>query len=134
MKNGDPCPTFTPSPLPFVLLNKDVSGDFIYFLLVIHCPFCHQRFEPTWDSKIASCKHSYHSWCAFTEFSKSWKCLLKDCQKEIHSNWWVLSWIKKPCSEEKGTLEVDWATRPNCALEALQGEFCIWAFFFMGFP
>jgi len=52
----------------------------------------------------------------------------------------VFSRIKKPCSEEKGTLEVDWATRPNCASEALQGEstlkhfeFCIWAFLLWDF-
>ncbi len=66
--------------------------------------------------------------------------MLKDCQKEMHSYWRVFLGIKKPCSEEKGTLEVDWATRPNCALEALQGEsilkhfeFCIWAFLLWDF-
>jgi hypothetical protein len=71
MKNGNPCPTLTPSPWPFALLNKDVSEEFSILLSVTHCPFCHQGFEPTWDSKTASCEYSYHSWCAFIDLFES---------------------------------------------------------------
>jgi hypothetical protein len=83
MKNGNPCPTLTPSPLFFVLLKKDVGEKISIFLSVTHCPFCHQGFEPTWDNKSASCKHLYHSWCALIHFFRSSKCLLKDCQEEM---------------------------------------------------
>jgi hypothetical protein len=62
---------------------------------------------------------------------------LKDYQKKMHLDWWALLGIKNPCNEEKGSLEVDWAIRLNCDLQALQGEstlkhfeFCIWAFLF----
>lgn len=46
-----------------------------------------------WDCKMASCQHTYYSWCAIAPFSEFTTCLLKDCQKTMHPDWWTNSGI-----------------------------------------
>ena len=57
------------------------------------CPFCLRGFDLAWDCKIASCKHGYHSWCAWTHFSSLSSCCLESCGLEMHQDWWALSGI-----------------------------------------
>jgi len=43
------------------------------------------------------CLHMYHSWCIVAHFSVStWKCLVKDCNQDIHPDSWASSKISKP--------------------------------------
>jgi hypothetical protein len=41
-------------------------------------------------------------------------CLLKGCEEEVHSDWWNLSGLKKPCGDEKknGELNKWWDCKP----------------------
>jgi hypothetical protein len=68
------------------------------FTLILPCPFCLKGFAPSWDCKLASCKHAYHSWCAFYHLSTSSKCL--HCEEEMHVDWSIVSRIGKPSSKE----------------------------------
>lgn len=99
MKNGQQWPALIPSPLPFVCLGSVDYGEFLKFLSILACPFCHRGFELASDYKITSYRHVYHSWCAIFHFSNSSKCLLKGYEEDMHLDWWAFSSIKKPCGE-----------------------------------
>ncbi len=75
MKNEHKCPFMNSSPLPFDYLSNDVSTPIFSNLAISPCPFCHQGFKPTWDCKIASYRHAYHSWCAIFHFVHQSVCL-----------------------------------------------------------
>jgi hypothetical protein len=76
------------------------------FWIILPCPFCDMGFELVCDYKFAYCKHAYHSWCVITHFFVSSKCLLNGCGGEMHSDWWALLGITKPCGDEKGVVGV----------------------------
>jgi hypothetical protein len=122
MKNEHQRPFMNPSPLPFDFLSNDASTPFFSNLAISPCPFCHQRFELAWDCKIVFYKHAYHSWCAIFHFSSSSKCLFKGCGDDMHTDWWVLLGIKKPCGNDKGRKGGDWITI-TLLLNDLQGDF-----------
>jgi len=61
MKCGHQHPIFNPIPLPFNSMDYDAPVISPYHVLILPCPFCHNGFDPTWDCKLASCKHTYHS-------------------------------------------------------------------------
>jgi hypothetical protein len=54
------------------------------------------RLEPAWDCRFSSCCHVYHTWCAYSHFSKDLKCLFEGCSKEPHTDWWDMVGIPKP--------------------------------------
>jgi hypothetical protein len=90
MMNRHQCPTLMSLPLPLLCLESPYYLNFPCLLSILPCPFCQRLFEPTWDYKIASCKHTYHLWCAINHFSNSTKCLFEGCGQEMHLNWWAL--------------------------------------------
>jgi len=57
MLNANQRPTFAPLMLHFLGLEGEDDIDHRCVLWIVPCPFCH---KPTWDGKIASCKHVYH--------------------------------------------------------------------------
>jgi len=75
--------------------NEFIVEHFNKILTILPCPFCHKRFEPSWDCKFVSCEHAYHLWHAMTHFSISSKCLMDGYGEEMHSNWWALLGITK---------------------------------------
>jgi hypothetical protein len=112
----------SPSPLPFVPMDMDVSFQCsLNILFILPCPFCNRGFEPTWDCKIIFCRHAYHSWCVIVHFSNSSKWLLKGCQEEMHGEWWGLSGITKLGNDDKRWTRIDWNRRTT--LDNVQGEF-----------
>jgi hypothetical protein len=72
--------TFTCNPLPCALVESNEP----MCVWVEHCPFCGLGFQPLWARLIASCKHVYHSWCAFVHFNQSRKCIHNFCGEEMH--------------------------------------------------
>jgi hypothetical protein len=62
-------------------------------------------FAPSWDCKLASCNHAYHSWCALNHISTSSKCL--HWEEEMHVDWWTMSRIKKLSSKEEKAKETN---------------------------
>lgn len=106
MKYGNKCPSFHPSPLPFISMDNDASKISPSHLLILPCPFCLRGFDLAWDYKLVSCRHAYHSWCVVSHFSTSSKCFI--CEEEMHPNWWAFLGIKKPNFEEKQKMEEDW--------------------------
>lgn len=105
MKAGLGRPACFPTPLPFLYLDCDqISVDSVT-IAIAACPFCTRGFDPSWDCKFASCQHAYHSWCAYSHFSSSTKCMFKDCNQEMHEDWWTMAGIKKP-SADKGKDEL----------------------------
>ncbi len=95
MLSANQHPTFAPLPLPFLGLEGKDHIDHRCVLRIVPCPFCHRLFGPTWDGKIVSCKHVYHSWCALNHFFTSTKCFLTGYGQEIHPLWWEQARIKK---------------------------------------
>jgi len=96
---------FNPSPLPNFLMEGDVSPIFTSIVLILPCSFCLRCFSPSLHCKLASCKHPYHSWCAFSHFSTFLKCL--HCEEEMHADWWTLFGIKKPSSKKEKAKEAN---------------------------
>ncbi len=86
-------------------MENDVSLILTSTMLILPCSFFLKGFAPSWDCKLASCKYPYHSWCAFSHFSTSSKCL--HCEEEMLINWWTLFGIKKPSSEEEKAKEAN---------------------------
>jgi hypothetical protein len=84
---------------------KLYSPIWTYDVLILPCQFCLKGFEPSWDYKLASCKHAYHSWCVVCHFSTSSKCL--NCEENLHADWWVFARIKRLASNEEKTNEED---------------------------
>ena len=114
-------PGFFPAPMPFVILDPTEGRVPTTTIDFNECPFCLRGFEPAWDCKVASCKHGYHSWCAWTHFSNCSTCYLKDCGMEMHPEWWVLSGIPKP--QENAAIEgAVWSTDERLAnADGLEG-------------
>lgn len=110
MMSGNQCPNLTPSPWSFLGLEGENYLDYPHLLAILHYPFCHRLFEPTWDYKFAFCKHAYHSLCVISHFSTSIKCLFEGCGQEMRSDWWVLSGILKPFIVEDAIPGIDWIT------------------------
>lgn len=97
MRLGFQRPGFFPAPLPFVTLDPADLGSTPITRIDIHeCPYCLRGFEPAWDCKIACCKHGYHSWCAWSHFSQSSRCIMETCGMEMHPDWWIMSGIPNP--------------------------------------
>ncbi len=96
---------FNPSPLPKKIMENDVSPILTSTMLILPCSFFLKGFAPSWDCKLASYKYPYHSWCAFSHFSTSSKCL--HCEEEMLINWWTLFGIKKPSSEKEKAKEAN---------------------------
>jgi hypothetical protein len=82
-------------------------------LSVSPCPFCNRGFKPAWAALVVSCEHAYHIWCALTHFSSSTKCLHKDCQQEMHAEFWRNTGIKMPKANANSNATAD------AALDAL---------------
>jgi hypothetical protein len=95
MSYGYHRPILYPSPLPFLYSDCEKNDVPNLTLEVGACPFCTKGFEPVWDCKFSSCCHPYHSWCAYSHFSKSSKCMYSGCNLEQHEDWWVMAGIKK---------------------------------------
>lgn len=91
--------------------------------------FCGRGFEHAWNCKIASCKHGYHSWCAFTHFSSSNKCLVKTCEKEMHADWWTLVGIQKPCEYDVGDATHTKGSSDGQGFDELEGKIQFFIFF-----
>jgi hypothetical protein len=86
MKSGLQRLGFFPTPLPFAMSNpsdRNVSSTQVDFT---QCYFCCRGFEPTWDCKLACCRHGYHST----------RCVLPSCDAEMHWDWWELVGIPNP--------------------------------------
>jgi hypothetical protein len=45
MKYGNKCPSFHPSPLPFISMDNDASKISPSHLLILPCPFCLRGFD-----------------------------------------------------------------------------------------
>ncbi len=71
-------------------------------------------------------KHAYHIWCAISHFSSSSKCMLKGCGEDMHTDWWALSSIKKPCEDDKGRERADHWIAATHIMDNLQGEFIMY--------
>jgi hypothetical protein len=85
------------------------SSSTVEALSVSPCPFCNRGFKPAWAALVVSCEHAYHIWCALTHFSSSTKCLLKDCQQEMHADFWRNTGIKMPTANANSNATADTA-------------------------
>jgi hypothetical protein len=83
------------------------SSSTVEALSVSPCPFCNRGFKPAWAALVVSCEHAYHVWCALTHFSSSTKCLHKDCQQEMHADFWRNTGIKKPTTNANSIATAD---------------------------
>ena len=128
MKKGFSRPIMKPSPLPYTAPTLEQTS-FLTFLEVEICAFCGRGFEHAWDCKIASCKHGYHSWCAFTHFSSSNKCLIKTCEKKMHADWWTLAGIQKPCEYDVGDATHTKGASNGQGFDELEGNIQFFSFF-----
>jgi hypothetical protein len=109
MKAGYKRPACYPAPLPFLYL--DCEEVFVQTVRcdIAPCPFCTRGFDPAWDCRFASCQHAYHSWCAYSHFSSSTKCMFKGCEQEMVEDWWVMAGIMKPVVDKgKGVCLESW--------------------------
>ena len=100
MKTGYQRPTLHPSPLPFLYVDCETIDVPVVGLEIVACPFCTRRFDPAWDCRLSSCCHAYHTWCAYTHFSRESKCMFEGCNLEPHEDWWVMAGIPKPQVEK----------------------------------
>jgi hypothetical protein len=75
MKTGYQRPTMHPAPLPFLYLDSETIVVLIVDAEIHACLFCYKGFEPVWNCRFSSCRHAYHTWCAYSHFSKDPKCL-----------------------------------------------------------
>ena len=100
MKAGLGRPTCFPTPLPFLYLDCDQTSVDSVKVLLVACPFCARGFDPSWDCKFASCQQTYHLRCAYSHFSTSTKCMFKDCNQEMHKDWWTMAAIKIPSADK----------------------------------
>jgi hypothetical protein len=102
-------PTCFPAPSPSLYLD---CGQICMKTVVVQidpCPWCTRGFDPAWDCQFASCQHAYHSWCAYSHFSSSTKCIFKGCNQEMHKDWWSMTGIKKPITDtNKGAMHESW--------------------------
>ena len=57
------------APQPF----KHSKPDEKEWVMLEKCSFCGLGFQPVWDVRLASCKHSYHEWCCRFHFENSTK-------------------------------------------------------------
>jgi hypothetical protein len=96
------------------------SSSTVEALSVSPCPFCNRGFKPAWAALVVSCEHTYHIWCALTHFSSSTKCLHKDCQQEMHADFWRNSGIKMPTANANSNAIVDAAIGALDAADDLQ--------------
>jgi hypothetical protein len=96
MKTGYQRPALHPSPLPFLYVDCDTISVPVVGLEIVACPFCTRGFEPAWDYRLSSCCHAYHTWCAYTHFSRESKCMFEGCNLEPHEDSWVMAGIPKP--------------------------------------
>lgn len=123
MKSGYQRPALHPAPLPFLYLECQTIYVPAVGVEIVACPFCTSGFEPAWDCKLSSCRHAYHSWCAFTHFSKQSKCMFKDCNAEQHEDWWVMAGINKPQSETNGLQMELWDNwKPENMVKDFEGK------------
>jgi len=83
------------------------SSSSVEALSVSPCPFCNRGFKPAWAALVVSCEHAYHIWCALTHFSSSTKCLLKDCQQEMHPHFWLYTGIEMPTANADSNATAD---------------------------
>lgn len=86
MKTGYQRPTMHPTPLPFLYLDCESIVVLVAGTEIHSCLFCCKGFESAWDCKFSSCCHAYHTWCAYSHFSKDPKCLFEGCSKEPHAD------------------------------------------------
>lgn len=78
-------------------LNEQLDDEYVvHFMKVTMCAFCGGKFPPTWECRLATYMHMYHSWCVVAHFSISMKCLVKGCHQEMHLDWWKGFKIIKP--------------------------------------
>jgi hypothetical protein len=73
-------------PFPCVLVDSNEMT----CVWVEHCPFCGLGFQPLWARLITSCKHVYHSLCAFVHFNQSRKHVHNFCGENMHDGSWVV--------------------------------------------
>jgi hypothetical protein len=99
------------------------SSSTVEALSVSPCPFCNRGFKPAWAALVVSCEHAYHIWCALTHFSSSTKCLHKDCQQEMHADFWRNSGIKMPTANANSNAIVDAALGALDVADDLQANF-----------
>jgi hypothetical protein len=103
--------------------SSSSSSSTVEALSVSPCPFCNRGFKPAWAALVVSCEHAYHIWCALTHFSSSTKCLHKDCQQEMHADFWRNSGIKMPTANANSNAIVDAAIGALDAADDLQENF-----------
>ncbi len=99
------------------------SSSTVEALSVSPCPFCNRGFKPAWAALVVSCEHAYHIWCALTHFSSSTKCLHKDCQQEMHADFWRNSGIKMPTANANSNAIVDATIGALDVADDLQANF-----------
>lgn len=108
MKSAYKRPTLHPAPLPFLYLDCESIHVPVFSLEIPPCPFCTRGFEPAWDCRLSSCRHPYHTWCAYTHFSSNTKCMFEGCNSEQHRDWWIMAGITKPEVDNGGAQLDPW--------------------------
>lgn len=76
-----PFPSIPPNPIEI----KEKT-----WLMVEKCSFCGLGFDPIWATRLTSCKHFYHDWCALSHFNTSFFCIENKCGQEMHDAWNVV--------------------------------------------
>jgi hypothetical protein len=57
-------------------------------IYVQNCLVCNQNYHCN-DICVASCDHTYHTWCLVVHCNSSFKCKVKGCEQEFESDWWL---------------------------------------------